>query len=376
MDPITQGALGAVAAQAFYPKAKRMQAASLFPATVIAALAAMSPDLDVLIRSDEDPLLFLVYHRQFTHSLIFIPFGALFCALILYPLFARRHHFSKAETYLLCFTGYATHGLLDACTTYGTMLYWPFSNERVAWHNVGVIDLFFTVPLLFAIWLGIKWKKRWPALLAVLWVFTYLYVGLLQKERAELVAHDFWIKNVADRPEPLTGINAKPTLLNLWVWKLVYETETRFYVDAVHLGFFDSLNDAVFYPGERIEKLDLKKDFLWLDKNSQQAKDIARFAWFSMDYVAVDPKNENRIIDVRYSIVPNTIDALWSIELNPDANAMQHVQYHQSRETSERMRNIIISMLKGEALVEEDISSDENSAEKNNAENSAEESSQ
>ena len=348
MDPVTQGAIGAIAAQAFYPKAKRTQLNSLLPASAIAAVAAMSPDLDVLIRSSEDPLLFLVYHRQFTHSLFFIPFGALLCALVIYPLFAKRHHFSKSETYLLCFLGYATHGLLDACTTYGTMLLWPFSDLRVAWHNIAVIDLFFSLPVLFAIWLGIKFNKRWPALLALLWIFTYLYVGLLQKERIELLARDFWNKS-----EPFSRLNAKPTLLNLWVWKIVYETETHFYVDAVHLGFFDELDEAVFYRGESIEKLNLEKDFLWLDKNSQQAEDIKRFSWFSMDYVAVDPNNKNRIIDVRYSIVPNTINALWSIELDPEADANQHVKYHQGRENSERTRRLIMSMLKGDVLTEE-----------------------
>ena len=79
MDPISQAAIGAAAAQSC-TRADRLRHALL-----IGCLAGMAPDLDVLIRSAEDPLLFLEYHRQFTHSLFFVPIGASLCALALYP---------------------------------------------------------------------------------------------------------------------------------------------------------------------------------------------------------------------------------------------------------------------------------------------------
>ena len=42
----------------------------------------MAPDLDVLFQSPTDPILFLEFHRQFTHSLVFIPIGALLVFLV------------------------------------------------------------------------------------------------------------------------------------------------------------------------------------------------------------------------------------------------------------------------------------------------------
>ena len=75
MDPLSQGVLGASLPQA---SSNRQQVAI---AGVFGFLAGMAPDLDVLIRSSTDPLLFLEYHRQFTHSLIFIPVGGLLCGL-------------------------------------------------------------------------------------------------------------------------------------------------------------------------------------------------------------------------------------------------------------------------------------------------------
>jgi hypothetical protein len=57
----------------------------------------MAPDLDVLISSRTDPLLFLEYHRQFTHSLVFIPFGAGLVALAIWALLGRRRGWSHSD---------------------------------------------------------------------------------------------------------------------------------------------------------------------------------------------------------------------------------------------------------------------------------------
>ena len=68
MDPLTQGTLGAALPQSL---SQKQLAGS---AGLLGFLAGMAPDLDVLIRSSSDPLLFLEYHRQFTHSLVFMDF--------------------------------------------------------------------------------------------------------------------------------------------------------------------------------------------------------------------------------------------------------------------------------------------------------------
>ena len=81
MDPISQASFGASLSQSFAKDGKKQVSA-----LVIGALAGMAPDLDIFIQSSVDPILFLEFHRQFTHSLVFIPFGALICTLLLYPL--------------------------------------------------------------------------------------------------------------------------------------------------------------------------------------------------------------------------------------------------------------------------------------------------
>ncbi|NAW94554.1 metal-dependent hydrolase, partial [Vibrio sp. V42_P2S4T144] len=124
MDPLTQGLLGAALPLAVSNKR------NLAVVGVLGVVSGMAPDLDVLIRSSTDPLLYLEYHRQFTHSLLFIPFGSFICALLLYPLFAKKRGLSFRQSWFYCALGYSTHALLDACTSYGTQLLWPISNTR------------------------------------------------------------------------------------------------------------------------------------------------------------------------------------------------------------------------------------------------------
>ena len=141
MDPVSQGTVGAAFAQS---SANKINIAKI---SIVGFLAGLAPDLDVLIRSSTDPVLFLEYHRQFTHSLVFIPFGALLVAALIFPLVKKSLSFKT--TYVASFLGYATHGLLDACTSYGTLLLWPFSNERITWNNISIVDPLLTIPASF-----------------------------------------------------------------------------------------------------------------------------------------------------------------------------------------------------------------------------------
>ena len=151
MDPVTQGAFGTIFAQTMSNKKK------ILVGSIVGCLAGLAPDLDIFIRSASDPLLKLEYHRQFTHSIIFIPIGALIVTLFSRILF--RKYLSWGETYLFSFFGYATHGLLDACTSYGTQLLWPFSDERISWNYISVVDPFLSIPVILAIVFAVIMKN-------------------------------------------------------------------------------------------------------------------------------------------------------------------------------------------------------------------------
>ncbi|MGV2986703.1 metal-dependent hydrolase [Vibrio sp. E150_011] len=330
MDPLTQGVLGASLSQSVSKK-QHMAVAGL-----LGLLAGMAPDLDVLIQSSSDPLLFLEFHRQFTHSLFFIPIGSLICALVLHLLFAKKRGLSFKQSWLYCALGYSTHALLDACTSYGTQLFWPFTNERYAWNNISIIDPIYTLPILILLVLA-TWKRTpWFARIAFLWALTYPTLGLIQKDRAEAAG---WQLAKERQHEPIL-LEAKPSFANILVWKVIYETDQQYYVDAVRVG-----TSVKTYPGESIAKLDVNRDFPWLDPNSQQAQDIERFRWFSNGFLAQDPTDELSIMDVRYSMVPNQLKALWSIKLSPSATVDSHVEYTTHRDVSPADRDVFLSML-------------------------------
>ncbi|MBT8133185.1 MAG: metal-dependent hydrolase, partial [Gammaproteobacteria bacterium] len=61
MDPISQASFGASVSQSFARDGSKQAVALL-----IGAIAGMAPDLDILIQSSKDPILFLEYHRQFS----------------------------------------------------------------------------------------------------------------------------------------------------------------------------------------------------------------------------------------------------------------------------------------------------------------------
>jgi len=338
MDPITQGALGAVLPQSTVHSAEFRQNALTI--CWVGCLAGMAPDLDVLIRSSTDPLLFLEYHRQFTHSLVFIPFGALICTAVFHR-WARKH-LTFAMTYLVSILGFATHALLDACTTYGTQLFWPFADTRVAYNSIAVVDPLATLPLLGLVIISVVRSNQWFARVGLLWFLCYLAAGWVQRDRAE----DSAAALAVSRGHYGAIISAKPGFANLLLWKSVYEFDDRYYVDAIRAGF-----TPTHYRGVSIPKLDLKRDLPWLDSTSQQATDLERFRWFSMGYLALDPDRENFVIDMRYSVLPNEIKPLWGIGLSRSAKDSDHVTFDTFRDASPARLSRLWAMLMGETCI-------------------------
>ncbi|MFT6285667.1 MAG: inner membrane protein [Alcanivorax sp.] len=333
MDPLTQGVLGASLPQAVTSRDK------IVSAGILGFLAGMAPDLDVFIRSSEDSLLFLEFHRQFTHALVFIPFGGLICALVLHGLISKRSQLSFKFSLLFCTLGYATHAVLDSCTTYGTMLFWPFSDVRIAWNIVSVIDPLITVPVLTLMLFATIRKSPLLARLALVWVLVYLSLGLMNRNRAMAVGEELALS----RGHVSIRLEAKPSFANILIWKVIYETSDRYYVDAVRAGL-----SSTIYAGDSVEKLDIARDLPWLDMDSQQARDIERFRWFSNGYVARDPQNSYRVIDIRYSMLPNEVKALWSIELRPEASPTEHARYQAHRDARDEAVTVLWQMIKGE----------------------------
>ena len=329
MDPISQGTVGAALAQSTANKN------NIIKIGIIGFLAGLAPDLDVFIRSSTDPMLSLEYHRQFTHSLFFIPFGALIVTLVIFPLVKKS--LSLKTVYVASFFGYTTHGLLDACTSYGTLLFWPFSNERVTWNNISVVDPIFTIPVLVLVATAIITRKLLFSFFAIGWMTFYLLLGFVQYERAFLVANDL-AHSRGHTPERLT---LKPSFGNLILWKSIYQYEENFYVDAIRTAL-----SSTWCLGESIRIFDYQYHLPNLDIDSQQRKDIERFRWFSQDYLGFDYE-KSLVTDVRYSMVPNQIAPMWGLVIDVQKSKNEHAIWWTSRTLEQSQLDMFKDMLIG-----------------------------
>ena len=340
MDPLTQGALGAALPQSTWAKWSSHRKYQVTLAGFLGMLGGMAADLDVLISSSTDPLLFLTYHRQFTHSLFFVPLGGLAIALLVHWVLGRRWQLRFWQTALLCSLGYATHALLDTATSYGTMLFWPFVETRYSWSVVSIVDPLLSLPLALSVVLAAVRNDPRLARVGLVWALVYLAAGWWQHQGAREIAADL----AASRGHAPLRFEIKPSFGNILVWKSVYETEGEFFIDAMRVGIAPRV-----YEGTSISKLNVGQDFPWLGRDSQQARDVSRFIRFSDGFTALDPANPKRIVDVRYSFVPNEVSALFSIELAPEAGPTEHVRYRthreQAREQFGRLWRLLVEQL-------------------------------
>ena len=329
MDPLSQGTVGAAFAQSVANKN------NIFKIGFIGFLAGLTPDLDVLIKSSTDPILSLEYHRQFTHSLFFIPFGSLIFAILIFPLV--KSSLSLKTVYFASLLGYSTHGLLDACTSYGTQLFWPFSNERVSWNNISIVDPLFTIPLLIFLGIATKTKKKIFSFFGIGWIIFYLSIGFVQYERALLAA----TKLASKRGHNAERLTLKPSFGNLILWKSIYKHKETFYVDAIRTA-----QSSTWCLGETVRVFDYKYHLPDLDKESQQKKDIERFRWFSQDYLGYD-KEKKIVTDVRYSMIPNQIAPMWGLTIDEQRDVNEHATWWTSRNLDNSQLDLFIDMLKG-----------------------------
>lgn len=301
MDPLSQGLLGAVAAQS----AARKEDARL--ASASGALSALLADADVFISSSEDPLLFIDYHRHFTHSLLFIPIGGLIAAGILWVFLRKRLAFRPILLFALL--GYATAAPLDACTSYGTCLLWPFSGMRVAFDIIAIIDPLFTTVLLVAVVVALKRRSALVARIGIAFSLAYLLLGVVQHERVRAAQTEL----AQSRGHRIERARVMPSIGNLLLWRSVYERKGMLQADAIRVGLFGG---TIVYPGElrgRFRSSDLDST---IRDDSLLRADIDRFRRFADDFLVILPHDPPVASDFRYSMLPNGTLSHWGIEID------------------------------------------------------------
>lgn len=330
MDPLTHGLVGATASQTISSKEK------MLPAAFTGFVAAMLADLDYFIHNPSDPLLNIEIHRQFTHSIIFIPVGALVASLLLWW-FVRKYLDFK-EVYIFSFAGYATAGLMDAVTSYGTQLLWPFVDTRFAWNLISVVDPVFTLGLIVLVGFGVYHKKKPLIYLAWAWLFLILAFGMFQKERGKsALLH--WAEQ---RDHEAKEVVVKPTIGNQILWRGNYIHDGHVFTNGIRTGLFSAV---MIYEGESTELVDLEQEFGDY-KNTTLFEDLKRFERLSEGYLVRHPEIPHIIGDGRYSMLPTSTVPLWGVEADTTQTG-RHLPFLYFRDAGEEVRTEFLDMLLG-----------------------------
>jgi inner membrane protein len=112
------------------------------------------------------------------HSLLFATLSAFLFGWFAYKFYntgIRRETTTQKDWIWLFFLSIFTHPLLDCFTPYGTQLFAPFSDYRVAFNNISVVDPLYTLPFLICMIVVLFFKRT--NIKRLKWTKTGIYIS-------------------------------------------------------------------------------------------------------------------------------------------------------------------------------------------------------
>jgi inner membrane protein len=173
---------------------------------------------------------YLEYHRDFTHSLLLIPFYALFFSWVFVKISKRPCFWSF---YKICLPVLVSHVILDLLTSYGTMILSPFHEHRFSWDLVFIVDLIFSGIVFFPFLFSFFWKKKakWICRGSIVGLSVYILFCWVQHNRAIELTKRF----SKDLREKVVQVASLPQPLSPFRWANYVETNERVYQGFVDL---------------------------------------------------------------------------------------------------------------------------------------------
>lgn len=298
MDTLTHALSGALLARA---TARRPTPAGAGPDTrlptgqrmVIGAVAAAFPDID-FVANAASPLTYLLNHRGITHSLLVLPLWALLLSWL--AALVYRNPRGWRAFYGVAAIGVLAHIVGDLITSFGTMIFAPFSDARYAWGTTFIIDLWFSGIILAGLAFSAVWKgSRVPAAAAC--IVLAAYVGGLQlylQHRALEVGRER--ARALDWPD--ARVSALARAVSPFNWTVIVERDGDYRYANINLrarevppdpgpeAYFITRMAASFYPvssaiWNRASRYGRLPEEIALAREAWNQSGFAFFRWFS-----------------------------------------------------------------------------------------------
>ncbi|WP_029458851.1 metal-dependent hydrolase [Solidesulfovibrio alcoholivorans] len=269
MDPVTHIAAGVLIGQA--AKDKFPAGRALVP---LAALAAWIPDVDNVVGLFGAQA-YMRYHRGYTHSLLGGALLAWLLALVVHRFWGAA---KTGRLFALFYVCVLSHLFLDCITTYGTGVFLPFSEARLSFASVFIIDPVYTLALLaliaasyirpaarraFAV-AGLAAMLGWPALCLGVRAFVADRAGEL----------------FAAQGQKVDALHVQPdAFAPLW-WKVIAEEGDTYVLTGIDLAAPGTL-----LPERRFRKAGREE----LESLARTAPVFSQYVWFT-DYPVVDSR--------------------------------------------------------------------------------------
>jgi inner membrane protein len=308
MDSLTQIVLGAAVGEAVLGK-KVGNKAMLY-----GAIAGTIPDLDIIARFFVDTVTATEWHRGFSHSIFFSVLFAPVFGWLIWKLNPKSNATWKDWSRLM-FWGLFTHPILDAFTTWGTQLFWPF-RTRLAFQNIFVIDPLYTLPFLFFLILTLfqkrtSFKRRKYNRLGLMVSSAYLLLTLILKG----FAYKQFVNNLEAQGIGYVAMDIRPAPFSTILWTANIDISGAYLIG--NYSFFDSKPvQFTLYPQNR----ELLGD---LETNDKVVRliDIAE-GWFT-----VTKENQKLIFnDLRFGLLSLKTDEkrfAFTYELTKTPNGLK-----------------------------------------------------
>lgn len=314
MDSITQAALGGAVGEAVLGK-KLGNRAILW-----GLLFGTVPDLDIIFSPLLDTARELEYHRGGSHSLLVMVVVSLLLAKPLAKLW-KREKITPARAGVFVFLVWSTHVLIDCFTVYGTSVLWPFSEHRVAFNHLFIIDPLYTLPLVVSlIWLAFQRTKKQQKKRTRILTWG---LGLSTAYVAFSIGMKFLASSAFDADLARRGVTYErriesPTPFNTLLWRSVAKID-----DELWVGYRSVLEESsnpirwTIYPREKEALAPFHGE-----------REIETLKWFSDGWWIARPHTkgvwlgdmrfgETRVHDAKPGMVDSRIMFSWSFL--PDA---------------------------------------------------------